>query len=127
MSFLSKASQELAVYGFIRTCFDIPEELKEICLAFYLILSDKWDKENSHPEFEFTDDNILRVQENNTKVIWRNAFGSSIVSKGDIQTWKIKLIGDVGPYVLFGIVEQSKATRDVPDDEYFCKPSVTLI
>ena len=122
MSTRSKALQELAVYGFIRMHLDIPDELKEICLAFYLILFDEWDKEKSHSEFKFTDDNILYVQGNIKLGKWRNAFGSLIVSKGNIQTWKIKLIGDVGLTVFFGIVGQNKATRAIPDNQYFCQP-----
>ena len=39
--------QELCVYGFFRLygTIDIPDVLKQLCLSFYLIVFDEWNKQ----------------------------------------------------------------------------------
>ena len=109
----SKELQELSVYGFIRRSLEVPDDLKQLCFSFYLILMDKWNEEISHSSLKINNDTgdlIARSYSDH-----RNAFGSFIIRKGDIQTWKIKITNDnpsdnvaVNRAVLFGIISFNK-------------------
>ena len=92
--------QELCVYGFIRTYFnhDIPDELKRLCLSMYLIVFDSWDVDLSHESFEVVNESGDLIangnetsNEPNLGERWRNAFGTLVIKKGDIKTWKIQI------------------------------------
>ena len=90
--------QELFVYGYIRKyCnIDIPDVLKRLCLSFYLITIDKWNKELSHTSFVIDEEN-KEISTPKISVVsgeWRHAFGSFIIQKGEIMTWSIKITND---------------------------------
>ena len=104
----AKKLQELSVYGFIRKYSVLPEVLIELCLSFYLILIDEWNKEVCDESFTINNDTGELVSNGEEK--WRNAFGSWIIKKGDTQTWIIKITNenpreDVARAFLYGIVQ----------------------
>ena len=87
--------QELCVYGFIRIyCkIDIPDVLKQLCLAMYLITIDKWSKQLSHTSFKINQENG-HICPSKTSGGWKHAFGSVVVKKGEIMTWSIKITNE---------------------------------
>lgn len=81
--------EELCVYGYTRRVIpNIPYDVANICLHYYHIFQDKWNKHCSNFDIMFSDDHILRV---NSPPNYSNAFGTIIVKPGNIQSWKLKL------------------------------------
>ena len=118
--------QELSVYGYIRTNtknvgIDIPDVLKQLCLSFYLIIFDIWNKEKCDPAIQVEEnENMIQVKKNAAFYGWHNAFGSLVIRKGDIQEWNIKVRNDFydgNVYVTFGIIDHKLIS---PKLKYFC-------
>ena len=87
--------QNMTVYGYIRSCnVAIPDVLIDLCLLFYLKLFDEWDSTM------LSDERLkLDVEKGTVALVsdvmggnYLDAFGSIILSKGDIQSWKFKCI-----------------------------------
>ena len=87
--------QELCVYGYIRNhCnIDIPDVLKQLCLAMYLITIDKWSKQLSHASFQIDQENG-HICPSISGGGWKHAFGSFLIKKGEIMTWSIKITNE---------------------------------
>ena len=107
-------SQEFLVYGFMRRIDidqEIPEDIKQLCLSFYRILRDKWNPAISNSSLKINNETgEIYVADGYDS--WKNAFGSFIIKKGDIQTWKIKITNDSSHqwgirdrHVSFGVIE----------------------
>ena len=96
--------QELSVYGFIRRYYEIPDDLKQLCLSFILILRDLWKEERSHSCVKINNETGEGITTGSSH--HKNVFGSFIIRKGDMQTWKMKITNARrGPRsVLFGII-----------------------
>ena len=105
-----KLRDELCVYGFIRvfsSSCDIPDVLKQICLSFYLIVSDLWNVELSNNKFEIDNEQLtLKLNKESGTHGWPNAFGSLIITKGEYQIWKLKITNDRESRrtVMFGVI-----------------------
>ena len=101
---------ELLVHGFIRMYYnvnDIPAELLQLVLAFYLILMDEWNMELSDTE-SLTINEHLNTILSKKNVTWVNLFGTITVRKGQCQTWTVqtcKYDGNVKHWALFGIID----------------------
>lgn len=126
----------LVVSGFIRSTTKgtmLPIELINECTTFYFVLNDEWDQSKINPS-------ILTINEGKNDIrcgIWNSPgglpmpFGTITVGKGDIQSWKIKVVetSDVHhehafineQFVFLGICEASKAIelKDDPTDKPF--------
>ena len=101
----SKKLQKLLVYGYLREGVDIPDAVKQICLSFYLILSDKWNKKISNWLWKIDNKTGDIIAIGNGNGVIRHAFGSLVITKGDIQTWIIKITNNAPNMVIIGIIE----------------------
>ena len=110
--------QHLTVYGYIREEYeDIPDDLKDMCYKFYLKVFDEWSIDKCSKGLDI--DNQTGIIEAKYKKMtgWKSAFGTIIVKKGDVETWKIKplfksseeKLGKIG--LIIGIIEHSKASN----------------
>ena len=98
---------ELCVCGFIRTqCLveNVPQALEELCVEMYFELMDQWDVEESHPGLKFEANQIVLRPKEGTRCQWISAMGTIILSKGDIKTWRIKILQSVKD-ICFGITD----------------------
>ena len=109
--------QQILVYGFMRTIEQInyiPDDLIRLCLSFYLILFDEWDNNRTISEYF----KINREQNSVTSIASsiKQAFGGTIVEKGQFQDWKIKVKNDshtrAGLIVVFGITDIDFVSAD---------------
>ena len=85
-----KLRDKLAVQGFIRENCEsvaIPEELISLCFIMYFINIDQWIPAN---KFELLGDSSIARRMETGSSAWNPIFGSILVKKGDIQTWKLK-------------------------------------
>ena len=116
----SKELQELCVYGYIReNCIklEMPEVLYKIFATFYVIPMDRWNN-------VFTEKMIIDEEQNAASLnegSWHHAFGTDIVKKGMLNTWKFKVTGkpisvhsDQTLAILIGIMEYNKISSDLP-------------
>ena len=97
--------QHLTAYGYIR---------EHLCYQLYLKVFDEWDIDKSNDNLDIdVESGIIETKYKNS--IWGNAFGSVCVKKGDIETWKIKLLSEIPAIkkvgIVVGIVEHSKASN----------------
>ena len=124
-----KLQQELIVYGFIRDSHNnndiFPMELSQICLSFYLLIKDKlviFQKIKSTTgdylatDFSIQDDNTVKCINKTDTSGGGLINGSILVDKGNIQTWKIKIIEAELPdgkdlLMIFGIVSKEHNTK----------------
>ena len=124
------------VNGYIRESDQemlFPSELIQECFSFYFILNDEWDYNKINPA-------VLTINKETNEIkcgIWNSPrglpmpFGSITVGKGDIQSWKIRVIelSDISQehafihkeFVFLGICEVSAAIKlkDDPEDKPF--------
>ena len=109
MSTVSKPKRqeldELCVYGWIReNCinFEMPMDLQKLCILMYVIIMDVWNTEiHTKNVIIDKDDNIANVCRGRG---WQHAFGTYIIKKGMIMSWKFKVDGKRG----FGTKRNSK-------------------
>ena len=107
--------QELCVHGFFRIycTHDIPDVLKQLVLSFYSIIFDEWNKDLSHQSWRINNDtgDIIATAKNG----WCNAFGSLIITKGNIQTWKLRISNESVRLraVFFGISQIKERTESI--------------
>merc|ERR1712228_251396 len=75
---------------------ELPDDLKNMCLSFYLILIDRWNHVKSDKGFEINnnDNNSLILRGNGYPFKWRHAFGSTIICKGEIRIWRLTITND---------------------------------
>ena len=107
--------QHLAVYGYIRQSTKyFPDDLKNICYKFYLKVFDKWDIDKCSGKLDIdVNKGIIEAKYNHEKIVV-NAFGTNVVTKGDVEIWKIKPLIDKSYESIFvGIVESCKASKDM--------------
>eukprot|EP01083_Nonionella_stella_P273676 928559_1 len=125
----AERAQRLTVYGFIRTNYTLtmPDVLINLCVAMYVGVYDEWNMEITHPEYELdTDLNALKIQDPGAIEKWRNAFGTLLLKKGDVHTWRFQMItaGDLNRNVMFGIVEYNESITEMiaPKqwNDFFC-------
>ena len=108
--------QHLTVYGYIREIHkDIPDDLKDLCYQFYLKVFDQWDIEKCNDKLDVdAESGIIEAKSDPNKRDFVNAFGSIIVKKGDIESWKIKPLIRVSCIATtVGIAESCKASKDM--------------
>ena len=116
----------MTVHGYIREEYkEIPDDLKDICYKFYLKVFDEWDVDKSNDGLIIdVGSGIIEAKweknheyATNGNAYWLNGIGSIIVNKGDIESWMIKPLVDVGKdrkiSVCVGIIESSKASKDM--------------
>ena len=92
--------QKLCVHGFIRIyaiSMMIPNELIQICLAYYLILMDDWNEELLCKGFEIKENkelSLIKSRAKGTLESWHTAVGSYVVSNGSKYEWNFKVHRD---------------------------------
>ena len=114
---------ELCVYGWIReNCndFEMPMDLQKLCILMYVIIMDSWNTEIH------TKNVIIDNDENIAKVIkhtkWQHAYGTFIIKKGMMMTWRFKLDGDRDsrPIAIYiGIVSRNKMSSEMHNNKNF--------
>ena len=110
---------ELCVFGFIRRINinqQIPIELIQICLSFWLSFRDKWNTEISHSSFTINNETGVIIPRPTSSYLAMNAFGSLIIEKGDIKTWKIKITNKYRLSSMngeFGIIEYDTSNQSI--------------
>ena len=86
-----QSNAELCVYGFVRQyCIDceMPDELIQLCLVMLFIPIDIWSAEfDKNENYKLNADSSIATKKAGS---WSPIFGTFIVKKGDIQTWKLK-------------------------------------
>ena len=113
--------QQLTVYGYIHEQIkDIPDDITYLCYQFYLRVFDEWDIDKCNKGLIIdAETGIIQIKyNNNNKRNFLNAFGSIIVKKGQVETWKFKPktapTNDRLPLPIgVGIVESNKASKDM--------------
>ena len=113
---LKEELQHLTVYGYVREKYrDCPDDIKQLCYEFYLKVFDQWDIEKCNEGLNIdAETGIVEGKYDAASMPsngWYNAFGSLIVKKGDIETWKIKPLLARKMIVTVGIVESCKASK----------------
>ena len=102
-----KKLQELCVYGFIRKyCIssNMPNELVQLCLFMYLSIMDHWNTKIFSKGIQFDNDkNIVSIDGHYD---WNTAFGTKIVTNGELYEWKFKVKHalDSKPAIFIGIL-----------------------
>ena len=110
-----EALQHLTVYGYIREEYEnLPDDLKDICFQFYLRVFDRWNIDKCNTKLDIDVETGIIEAKYDDEMGFMNAFGSIIVKKGNIESWKIKLLieGTYGAPTV-GIVESYKASKDM--------------
>lgn len=108
--YLSIKEKKLLVYGYIRKYDDLyfVVDIINICFSFYNIKMDKWDINNSSKYLLYHQNRLQPkkiINLNNTS-FWKNAFGSTVIQKGQRYRWKIKLCDAKTYYsIRIGIVD----------------------
>ena len=110
--------QNLTVYGYIREEYEcVPDDIKDLCLEFYLKVYDQWNVNKSNSIFDIDADlGIIKAgYDEATKIhhTWNDAFGSLVIKAGDIQTWNLKQLHQKSSVIYIGIVDESKADQDM--------------
>ena len=106
------SSSKLIVSGFIRTYWDnyLPKDLIKLIIMYHFNAGDVFDEKSSH--------NLLRFNNTNTRLVrpklkdfrgWMNAFGKDRVRRGDIKTWRFRLLNneDHEQYGYLGVINET--------------------
>ena len=111
----------MTVYGYIREQYGldaVPDDIKDICVKFYLRVYDKWNVAKSSQVFNIDADTGIISAEyiSNADQGYHDAFGSLVIESGHIQKWEIKQLHylynkNLEFYV--GIVDESKIDEDM--------------
>eukprot|EP00483_Globobulimina_turgida_P013727 UN13753 len=105
----------LLVFGYIhelepQLILDIPEPIIHLCLQFYFLDEDSWDKKSIDSGLEI-DGNILR----NTADGYMHCFGVKSVRFGK-YVWKIKCLNVQHSFAI-GVIDEQKAKPNI--NQYF--------
>ena len=103
---------ELCITGYLRDCLckeekdKVPRDLVLLCVSMYFISPDTWNANIGFSELRYTTNTVIYHQSEFSKFSgfnykWPNAMGTIIVQKGEIRTWKIKIINTFSHYVDF--------------------------
>ena len=103
---------ELCVTGFIRICggIDIPQSLEKLCLEMYYELVDTWDATDSDQGLKFDLENQIVIRPRGLESTWIIAKGTIIIRRGEVRTWKIKVLNPIQD-VCFGISDIEAKTH----------------
>ena len=87
------------MYGYIREEYgldDVPDDIKDICVEFYLKVGDKWNVEKSSSVFNIDGDagTISAEYDSYSDYGYHDAFGSLVIESGDIQRWEMRQLHD---------------------------------
>ena len=102
---------ELCVSGFVRMyCAQslgrhMPDDLQRLCVSMYFVLTDEWNTKISHEQLEF--DITNNIVTSTVQSLWQETFGSMVVKKGEVKTWRLKMLSDF-PDAIIGIVDKEK-------------------
>ena len=92
---LDRKSAELCVYGYIRRyCIScqLPDALIQLCTLMFFVNIDTWNISGEFLPCAFYDigkENRLATRKKLGWSNWKVIFGTFIVTKGEIQTWKL--------------------------------------
>lgn len=114
---------ELCVYGYLRgqskqLQLQIPDVLMQICLLFYLGVTDEWDPNKSDQSFTIINQDKTLIQAKYASLLskWKHAFGMIYVAKGQSCLWRLKMNipqKAISYNFWFGIIEPSQVTSDI--------------
>eukprot|EP01084_Bolivina_argentea_P016896 31564_1 len=107
---------ELLVFGYIRTHINhktnnriIPFEIKHLCGCFACDY-DEWDDINSSKDYIVTTDK--RIVKKRVASYYTNAFGTRIVTLGEIYIWTLKVIQCDSNTLIIGIIPSKNANSE---------------